>query len=223
MTQGEQRGNLANKQRPNIFAFTGFSRFPYLSLIGDLVSQRCLMAGSQKVLLVLEADWGWKYELIIWYLAVSFLWWDRCLARCLAVWNVVGEAEGVHTRHPDTGTEGPPEWGTVAVWSRCGRSSGSSRRYGRSSSSISISSSRGGVSRCTVADAGRAHSVTHCRTWLPGSNGGQRQRELEISKKPACLFNSLLSQLPFQFQPLMIHAWQQFTTDVWKSSSSHHL
>ena len=28
---------------------------------------------------------------------------------------MVGEAEGVHTRHPDTGTEGPPEWGTVAV------------------------------------------------------------------------------------------------------------
>ena len=48
-------------------------------------------------------------------MAVSFLWWDRCLARCLAVWNVVEEAEGVHTRHPDTGTEGPPEWGTVAV------------------------------------------------------------------------------------------------------------
>ena len=191
----------------------------YIScLVGDWMSQRCLMADSQKVFLVLEAGRGWKkYEIIIWYLAVSFLWWDRCLARCLAVWNVVGEAEGVHTRHPDTGTEGPPEWGTVAVWSRCGRSSGSSSRYGRSSSSRS---SRGGWNRCTVADAGRAHSVTHCRTWLPGSNGGQRQRELEISKKPACLFNSLLSQLPFQFQPLMIHAWQQFTTDVWKSTSS---
>ena len=109
--------------------------------------------------------------------------------------------------------EAPGHWhrgaarmGHSSRWSRCGRSSGSSRRYGRNSSSNSISSSRGGWSRCTVADAGRAHSVTHCRTWLPGSNGGQRQRELEISKKPACLFNSLLSQLPFQFQPLMIHA-----------------
>ena len=53
---------------------------------------------------------------------------------------------------------------------------------------------------------------------LPGSNGGQRQRELEISKKPDPPFQFLLlSQLPFQSQPLMIHARQQFTTDFWES------
>ena len=53
---------------------------------------------------------------------------------------------------------------------------------------------------------------------LPGSNGGQRQRELEISKKPDPPFQFLLlSQLPFQFQPLMIRARQQFTTGFWES------
>ena len=82
--------------------------------------------------------------------------------------------------------------------------------------------------RWTVGHSGtqrRRQSGAECHTApkplsgrLPGSNGGQRQRELEISKKPDPPFQFLLlSQLPFQFQPLMIHARQQFTTDFWES------